>query len=817
MRRTFLFLVAMIAILTVQAATISGTVKEAGGNPLPFSTIIVKGSTQGVTANGKGFYSITLKPGSYTLVCQYIGHKTVEKQVKVEKKDEIIDFVLEAQSYSLNDVAVKSGGEDPAYEIIRKTIARRSEHLNEIKSFQCEVYLKGQMQLRNYPTKFLGQKVDFEDGDTSKRKMLFLSESVARYSVEQPRNEKIEVISTKVSGRSNGFGLGSPQIVSFYENNISLGEGLNPRGFISPISDHAINYYRYKFEGTFYENGVEINRIKVTPRRAYEPLFTGYINIIENEWRLQSVQLLLLQKQQMQLLDTLKIEQLYVPAGKVWVIKSQVIYPSGKFLGFDFFGNFVQVYDKFDLEPAFKKKFFDNTVIKYFDSSNKKSMAYWDSIRPLPLLQEEIRDYKKKDSLEQARKDPRYLDSLDRRRNKITIGGLLLTGQSISKQKRKEYINFESILGTLNYNTVEGGVLNFSPSYTRAFGNEGRKSLFITPVLRYGFANGHFNVHVNGSYNFGKKYIHTLSIGGGKTVLQYNNANPISERNNSISTLLYEANHMKIYEATFFRISYGTGIGNGLSVNASFQFQNRAGLNNLADMTRWKDVASRDFTPNYPEGISNAIMPRNQASTVSVGLTWRPGSRYIEFPDRKISIGSKFPVINASVTKGINGLFGSDVDYTKWRVTISDELNLKMAGNLDYRFAAGGFFNADKVFAPDYNHIMGNQTILANDYRSSFQLAPYYQYSNTAKFYGTAHVNYHLNGLLTNKIPGFRRLNWFLVAGANALHIDGQKNYYEVLIGLENILKVLRVDFVQGFESGGGRPSGIRISLPFVQ
>ncbi|MFX5747453.1 DUF5686 family protein, partial [Acinetobacter baumannii] len=86
----------------------------------------------------------------------------------------------------------------------------------------------------------------------------------------------------------------------------------------------------------------------------------------------------------------------------------------------------------FNLTPAFAKKEFNNTILKYYDSSNKKPLAYWDSIRPLPLSPEEIKDYKKKDSLEKARKDPHYLDSLDKKRNKLTIAGLLLTGQSIS-------------------------------------------------------------------------------------------------------------------------------------------------------------------------------------------------------------------------------------------------------------------------------------------------------------------------------------------------------------------------------------------------
>ena len=396
MRKLFVSLLPLFYCIVANAATVTGTIKEKNGGPLAFSSVLVKGSTLGVSANSKGVYAILLEPGEYTLVCQYIGHKTLEKKIKVGKVDVQIDFELEEQQYSLKDVVVQSGAEDPAYAIIRKAIGKREEHLKEIKAFQCEVYIKGQIQLRNFPNTFFGRKVDFEDGDTSKKKMIFLSETIARYSVEEPHKQKIEVISTKVSGRSNSFGLSDPQIVSFYENNISVGENLNPRGYVSPIAAGALNFYKYKFEGTFYENGKEISRIKVIPRRKYEPVFSGYINIIENEWRIQSVDLVLYKEQQMQLLDTLKIQQLYVPSGNVWVIKNQVIYPSGNFLGFNFFGSFVQVYDKFDMDPKFKPKFFDHTLLKFLDSSNKKPMTYWDSIRPLPLLTEEVRDYKKK-------------------------------------------------------------------------------------------------------------------------------------------------------------------------------------------------------------------------------------------------------------------------------------------------------------------------------------------------------------------------------------------------------------------------------------
>jgi hypothetical protein len=72
-----------------------------------------------------------------------------------------------------------------------------------------------------------------------------------------------------------------------------------------------------------------------------------------------------------------------------------------------------------------------------------------------------------------------------------------------------------------------------------------------------------------------------------------------------------------------------------------------------------------------------------------------------------------------------------------------------------------------------------------------------------------------LNGLLSNKIPGFRKLNWFFIVGGNALHVDKGADYYEAFFGIENIFKILRVEFAQGYQKGGGLPSGFRISLPF--
>ncbi len=274
---------------------------------------------------------------------------------------------------------------------------------------------------------------------------------------------------------------------------------------------------------------------------------------------------------------------------------------------------------------------------------------------------------------------------------------------------------------------------------------------------------------------------------------------------------------MKLYEAWYGRIGYSQGLGDGFNFSVVANYQHRIPLENTTDYS-WSTYKNRVFTPNFPviPAYASANIPEHNAFMLTTGLTWRPGAKYVEFPDRKVSIGSRYPTFNAIITKGVNGLLGSDVDYTKWHLSINDNLNLKLGGRLSYEAEIGGFLQADKVVTPDFIHYLGNQTVIASQYMRGFQLLPYYELSNTDKLYTAGHIEYHLNGLLTNKIPGFRKLNWFFVLGANALYINDQKNFYEVFFSVENIFKIIRVDFVQGYKQNGETPSGVKFSLPLL-
>jgi len=754
----------------------------------------VKSGTRGVTANSEGHFSIDLSPGDHVLVCQYVGYTRQEKKVVVGAEALKVDFVLSAQQLSMAEVVVRPGGEDPAYAIIRQAIRRRASYADPLDSFTCEVYIKTLMKLRGLPKRVLGQKIDAQDKremgvDSAGKGIIYLSENLTKVAYKRPDKLKLEVLSGRESG-SNGYGFSFPIFINFYKNNVTvLTDRLNPRGFVSPIADGALNYYRYKYLGSFFEDGKEVNKIQVTPRRKYEPLFSGTIEITEGDWRIHGVDMMLSKQSQLELMDTLEIRQIHAPVeggpagggaargdGSVWQVKNQVVYFTFNFLGIDAVGNFVDVYNNYDVAPKWKRKFFDRVLLKYDTAVNKKTKAYWDSIRPVPLEPDEKVNYIIRDSIYAATRD------------------------SVGKVEQKLRFTHGPWWEMVGYNTVEGIDANLWGTFRKKAGSS---VLRLEPHVRYGFHNTRLNVWATLSWK-------DWWVSGGKRISQFNPDNPIRETWSGIYTLLWGRNYMKIYQNYFAQAGWAKVLDNGLRLRASALYEDRIPLDNT---TLYSWAKATKFTPNYPVEKLSANFLRQQAVITTVGLTYQPGQRYIEFPQQRVAIGSKYPVFSLVYQKGWDGILGSEVNFDKWRFTVSDDMNFRLAGRLSYRLGMGGFLNTNSVPIQDYQHFNGNQLVLASEYLNSFQLAPYYANSTTASFYATGHLEQHFNGLLTNKIPPFRQLNIFLVGGANAFYVNSTNNYVEVFGGLENILKVFRVDLVSSWMGGHYYQTGVRVGL----
>ena len=815
MYRVF-FILALLISFHSNAQKIFGTVVNSKGELLPYASITIKGTSIGASANTNARFSFTVSAGTYVVVCQHIGYEKQEKKLVVKGTDVEMSFILSEQKLDMTEVIIKSDGEDPAYEIIRQAIKKRNFYGNQVKAFNCDLYSKDIIKLRKLPKKILGRKIPEEDRkelrlDSLGKGIIYLSESIAKVHIQLPDKFKMEVLSSRVSG-TDGFGFTFPAFISLYTNNVSIFDNrLAPRGFVSPIADGAISMYKFKYLGSFYEDGKEINSIRVTPRRTYEPLFSGIINITDGDWRIHSFDLLLTRSSQLEIIDSMHLSQIHVPVeGGVWRVKNQLINFNFKQFGIDAIGNFVSVYSNYELNPKFGKKYFDRIVIKYDTAVSKKSKAYWDTIRPVPLEPEERKDYRMRDSIFEMQKDSLLsqssIDTLKKRQGNLKPLNIFWKGihrTHYSKTNTYQW-GIESLIKGLEYNTVEGIVLNVNTYFEKYF-KKIKTNVIIEPNLRYGFSNGHLNAWANvifrtRDWETDKKLKRqTWTISGGKRVSQFNKQNPIAALPNSINTLLWSDNFLKIYENYYGSVGFSKRFESGLRFSINALYEDRRPLENTSNFS----IIKRDtFTSNYPVERIPAQFTAHQAFIISFDVSFKPGQKYIQFPNRKVSLGSKYPTFSFNYTKGIEHILGSDVNFDKWRFTIDDDRNLKLLGLLKYKLGIGGFLNTKKLFIQDYQHFNGNRTFAASDYVNSFQLAPYYLNSTTLSFYSFGHLEHHFNGLLTNKIPLFKRLNWNLVAGSNAFYVNKTNNYVEVFLGLENIIKIFRVDFVVAYING---------------
>jgi hypothetical protein len=811
LKKYLLSVILLVSFFSSKATLVKGLVFGEKGEILPFTSISVKDQNINIISNERGEFSFQIMPGEYFLLFMHVGYKTKTFPITITDQDTSLQIRLELNSYFLSEVKVRPGGEDPAFEIIRNAIRARKKHHNAISSFSCNSYIKGLVRTGNYPATFMGQKIDFEDGDTSKKKIIFLSETIADFYFKKPNYTKVNVTSTKVSGQTNGFGLSTPSLISFYENTVKLPSIFNPRGFLSPIADAAFTFYNYQYLGAFEDDGVWVNKIKVWPKRKWEPLFTGYIQIIEDSWNIHSLDLTLSKDSQLEIANHLSIKQQMAKKNSFWMLDNQSIYLDASLFGFEVSGYFTSLFSDYRINIDFGKDIFNDVIIKYDSLSNKRTEQFWNDLRPLPLLMEEKADYLKKDSLEIKKRDPVYIDSLDRIQNRISFFGLIFNGETLIKRKKSETIQLDPLLESISYNTVEGWSLQISGLYNKQM--RGSKSYSFTPVLRYGINNGHFNAFVNSRYQYGRKHINSFGISIGKKVFQFNNANPVSRLMNTFSTQLEGKNYLKIYEAQFFDFDFSNDLGKGIDLEMGFSFQNRIPLHNLSQINLWSGQDNlKNITANYPTEISSDNMKANIASVWNLKLKYRPRSRYIEFPDQIIRSNGNAPTFTFNYIQGIPKLFNSESSFAKWNFSIAQELNFKFAGELKYLIETGGFFSNKSVFIPDYNHFAGNLTRKAMPYVQSFQVAPFYALSSQDRWFNSIFFEYSFNGMLTNKIPVLRRLNLRLITGSNMIFMP-QKNYAEFFIGMDNIFKLFRVDYVWGIKSKIQPINGIKIGI----
>ncbi|MFC0604504.1 DUF5686 and carboxypeptidase regulatory-like domain-containing protein [Winogradskyella pulchriflava] len=797
-----------IAFSTLASAQIVGTITDTKNEPLPFVNILIENTYKGTTSNDDGYYELNItEPNTYTVIYSFIGYKTVKKTVVIDQFPYKIDVALQEESVSLGEVVVNSE-ENPAIAIMQQAIAKRKENLEKINSFKADFYSRGLIKIKDAPEKILGEEVgDLGGGlDSTRSGIIYLSETISKIQFLKPDKLKEKITASKVSGDDNGFSFNTALDVdyNFYNNTVKFGNEI-----ISPIANNAFSYYRYKLEGVFYdERGNLINKINVIPKRENDPVFAGIIYIVEDQWTIYGLELDITGVQaRIPVVDIITLKQSfsYSENDNLWAVISQSIDFKYKFLGIKGDGRFTAVYSNYEFNTGLTKKDFSREIVAFEPEANKKDSLFWNKIRPVPLTTEERTDYVKKDSIQIVRESKPYLDSIDAVKNKFKLGSILgYTYQNSHKDYRLGY----NIPMALQFNTVQGYTAKANLFYTKNY-DDFKRFFSASGTLEYGFSDKRLRATGALTYKFNNTSRAFLSLSGGVSTQQFNAANPITPLINSVSSLFFEDNYMKLYDRSFIQLNYSEELFNGFRVYTGLNYERRKALFNTTDQVFYNDKDDA-YTSNNPlDETAYGVAPFETHNIIKANITaqFNFGQEYLSYPDSKFNIGNdKYPTLALSYEKGF-GATNSDYNFDQVKARLYQSFNVADKGTFRYNLRAGKFFNADDIAFMDYQHFNGNQTHVSTEgnYTNVFNNLPYYA-ASTNDAYFEAHTEHDFNGFLLGKVPLLNKLNFNLVIGAHLLATPDFKPYQEYSVGVDNIgwgkWRFLRVDYIRSYQSG---------------
>ena len=828
--RTIFCLLPFLFFAQLQYCQVKGLVTDQNGEPLPFASVYVLGTTEGTTTNPEGEYFLDLEEGDYQLVFQYVGFGQQIISVNYNGNQLTLNVKLAPEAISLNEIEIKANAEDPAYPIIRKAIEKRKYYKEQVPSYSCDVYIKGNVKILDAPEKILGQEIGDMEGslDSNRQGIVYLSESVSKLYFKQPDQFKEVMTSSKVSGNDNGFSFNSAQDmdIDLYRNFTEYG-----RNVISPIAEGAMGFYRYRLEGVLVdEEGRFVNKIEIIPKRQEDPTYHGFIYIVDKLWNIQSTDIYLTGNSvQMPLFDTLYIKQTYVPVAEpdIWRIFSRTFSISGGAFGFKFGGVFTGIYTGYDLDPSLNDKFFNNEVMKVEEGANEKDSSFWNQTRPVPLTIEEEKDYVVKDSVQVVRESKPYLDSMDQKNNKLNVGSILFGYTHRNSWKRRSF-TLESPINTFQFNTVQGFNIRLGINYKKAFDKERNKRLEVGGRLNYGFSDEVLRGTAKFQFNYNPKKFSRLRVIGGRDLAQYNEAEPISLMLNTYYSLFSRRNYARFYDKKFLQVNHIHEVTNGFLLYVVGQYAQRSPLDNNSGYSFFNK--DREYEPNIPENnhIIEGGLASSRALQAGISVRLRAGQKYFNYPDRKYIAGTKFPDLwihyrkGISIQPGSSNALRSDVGYDRISVVVQKRrIKIGLGGFTSFRLDAGKFFNREKMFFQDYKHFLGNEIGIGNSemYFYAFKNLPYYEYSTRDSWFA-GHWEHNFQGFITDKIPLLNKLDWNLVASAKFLYTSEMKDYAELSIGFDNIgfgiLRLFRFDVTASFMQGNYDRLGflIGVNLP---
>ncbi|MFZ0472600.1 MAG: DUF5686 family protein [Bacteroidales bacterium] len=879
-RKSLIILMAILfPWMACNAQVLRGTITDEAGMPMPGASVYVTGLRQGTTSNQDGLYEITLPPGTFAVTWQFLGYTPVIRNISVGESDIIADITLTEQLFEIPAVRVSSSGRDPAYFIMRKAIGMAPFHLNEVKMYKAEVYIKGGGKIDKIP-KMLKRQMKVEANETPiKEGQYYFMESVNVITFNAPDKYIHQVISSRsnIPASENETSPMDYLEASFYQPVIA-------EIAISPLSPDAFSHYNFEFLGSTSQGDFVIDKIKVTPKRKSQQLFEGVIYIVEDLWAIHSLDLA-----NENMAGRVNVRQVYMPVeAGIWLpvslefrfdlsvvgVKAGASYnsavkylevepdrslspPSGysavpangpvaelktptqkeieKILAKDELTtrdmsrlvklNETNAARDDDKSLEIKEK---TTYIIDKDTLSNDSV-YWEKVRPIPLTAEEVT------SLPLEGPDSGTLAARDTSKLAIKIGdgsedqdkkpGIEALKAVISGKRwqasEKTVIEFDGLvsLKAASFNTVDGFVLGTGMTMTTKTGEKGR--LTLSPSVKYAFGRERLMWAVNAGILYNPMTSGTIYIRTGSFSKEFSPSgiNPVI---NTFSSLLFRENWMKLYNSTFIIAGHNGELANGLNMNLSVMWEHRQTLENNSDFSLFKP--ENEYTVNLPEnpfvtgdvpGYGTIAPTDHFHASFIAELKYTPRQHYRISNGSKIIAGSDYPTFTLTWKHGYNYNDTMSDQYDLLKADISSRNRFGALSEFNWRLTGGGFINREHLQLQDMYFFNTQESPVLLNSFSDAFYLKPYYSISSPSFFSEAHIRYTTPWLILKRLPGLSRTLMRENIGIASLWTPDYGFYSEIGYSVSEIFLMAELGVYAGFHDLKYNSVGITLRLRF--
>ncbi|MBK7690056.1 MAG: carboxypeptidase-like regulatory domain-containing protein [Bacteroidetes bacterium] len=768
-----------------QQYVLKGKVTDAQLEPLSYVTVQIKGLQIGTRTDDNGHYEFQLDEGEYEIVFSLVGYKKQAIKFVHKKNGEDQNIILQSDSKNLNEVKIVTFKKDKAEELIRNVIRKKDTIQNAARTYTTNVYIRATEE--NEITLSRKKREKLSDSALavleSKLPQMSMSEVSIKLDYAYPNKVKENRLGVKNRGNTdNLFFLTTTNGDFSLYNNLLRIPALSETPMLSPISYSGLIAYKYKTLSIEKRNTHTIYTIGFTPNKLGNALLSGELKIVDTSWTILYSRFTF-PKYHMPEYDYFEaIIQNELVDDKAWLPTRQefnYLTKNGKNKSS---GRTVAVYNDYKVDPSFGKKYFNNEVSSTTLEAYKKDTNFWNEVRKEPLTQNEVKFIIKSDSIYRAVHSKPYLDSIDRRRNKITLLRVLFLGVENYNRKKERTLSFAPLISSFRPLLPGGTRVGTAVGYLKIF--ENKTSININVDATYGLINkdimGTFMFqHIYNPFSQGY-YV----INGGRTF-------DLVFTGDAWVNLFRRSN---IYLKNTLEIEHGLEVANGLVLRNTVEFAQRKSINDLTLSRKYDSILKFD---NEPIDFN----PYN-AFYASIKLEYTPFQMYIREPRQKIILGSNYPTIYAKWRKGIPSIFKSEINFDYVEFGFFQKLKLGLAGISQYQLFSGEFMSKKELQFIDYKFISRGNPFFFNNPLRSFQALDS-TFPIFKRFY-EGHYLHHFNGALINKIPFLKKLNILEVAGGGILFVPERKlNYIEGYVGIEKIIRIWRERFKIGFYAVG--------------